>query len=261
MSGRDFSMSGEIPQPERRIDNDAPATMRVELIDSIFALADNTGPSERTLYNAVTGALGVIAAVNPYGTLSRRAAEHLRDADWPRVYDIILRLVREFERVGRFDEYRQVVDRILSAYGVAWEISQTGTLTRGLPEAAVAQIASAFQELATPGFEAARDLLNAADLDFNAVPRRDRDACANAFDSMEAVGRIRFGANTLGGVLNVLQVQNAMDRFTLNALRALEVIRHNHFGHGNPEPFNLSGPEVEFACVSCVAGILLLRKL
>jgi hypothetical protein len=62
-------MSGEIPVPERRIDNDAPTAMRVELLNVIFALADETevGPSERTLYNRVTGTLGVIAAVNPYG--------------------------------------------------------------------------------------------------------------------------------------------------------------------------------------------------
>ena len=60
-------MSGEIPVP-RRIDNDAPNQMRTELLNSVFALADDAlGPSERTLYNAITGALGIVAAVQPYG--------------------------------------------------------------------------------------------------------------------------------------------------------------------------------------------------
>src|SRR5229473_1140272 len=83
MSARDFSMSGEIPVPQRRIDNDAPPPMRTELVSSIFALADDAaGPSERTLYNAMNGGLGIIGAVQPYGGLPRRAAEHLNQTDW-----------------------------------------------------------------------------------------------------------------------------------------------------------------------------------
>jgi hypothetical protein len=84
MSGRDFSMSGEIPVPQRRIDNDASYQMRTELLNSVFALTDDAGgPSERTLYNAITGALGIIGAVQPYGGLPRRASEHLNPANCP----------------------------------------------------------------------------------------------------------------------------------------------------------------------------------
>jgi hypothetical protein len=109
-------MSGEMPVPQRQVDNEAPHQMRTELLDAAFGLADETGngPSERTLYDAVTGSLGIIAAVNPYGGLRRRASEHLslNQADWPRVFDIILRLVPEFARRGRLAEYRQAVKSI-----------------------------------------------------------------------------------------------------------------------------------------------------
>jgi hypothetical protein len=112
-------MLAEIPIPQRRVDNDAPRQMRTELMDSVFALADNgVGPTERALYNAVTGALGVIAAVQPYGGIARHASEFLNEGDWPRVFDIILRLVPEFERRGRLGEYRHTVDTILAAHGL-----------------------------------------------------------------------------------------------------------------------------------------------
>jgi hypothetical protein len=263
MSTRDFSASGEVPVPERRIDNDAPGRMRVELLNAIFGLADDTGlgPTERTLYNAVTGCLGVIAGVNPYGTLCRRASEHLRDADWPRVYDVILRLVTEFERSRRLGEYRRAVNRILSAYGIVWDVDETGRLVRVLPAIAEEQVTTAIPALSDPQFESARNLLHAAQDAFNAVPRRERDTCANVFDAMEAVGRIRFGGQTFGRGLDNLQPSGAVDRFVLAALRSLETIRHNHFGHGTQQPFNLAPAEVDFIYLTCIAGILLLLRL
>src|SRR5437868_2450762 len=119
MSTRDFSMSGEIPLPVRRVDNDAPERMRVELLNAIFALADATGlgPTERELYNAITGSLGVNAAVNPYGTLCGRAARHLCEVEWMRVYDVILRLAPEYMNRGRMVEFRGAVNTVLAAYG------------------------------------------------------------------------------------------------------------------------------------------------
>jgi hypothetical protein len=253
-------MSGEIPIPERRIDNGAPLPMRVELLDGVFALTNERGPSERALYSAVTGCLGVIAAVNPYGNLCRRASEHLCNAEWPRVYDVVLRLVNEFEREGRLPEYQQTVNRILAAYGIVWDLDENGRLARVLPAAAVTQVAIAVQDLRDPQYQSALELLDAALSAFNAVPRRERDACANAFDAMEAVGRIRFGGTTFGGVLDNLQGRDLIDRFTLTTLRSLEIVRHNHFGHGALQPFNLSVAEVDFIYLTCIAGILLLRR-
>ena len=199
MSARDFSMSGEVPIPLRRIDNDAPPQLRIELLSSVFSLADDgMGPSERTLYSAVIGTLGILGAVQPYGGLVRRASENLCEAPWPRVFDVILRLVPEFQRPGRLDEYRRTVNGIFAAHGVIWDLDGSGRLIRVLPEDAERQVTSSIQELGDPQFQAARELLRAGQEAFNSVPRRDRDACASAFDAMESVGRTRFGGATTG---------------------------------------------------------------
>jgi len=263
MSGRDFSMSGEIPVPQRRIDNEAPHQMRTELLNAVFALADETGmgPSERTLYDAVTGSLGVIAAVNPYGGLRRRASEHLNQADWPRSFDIVLRLVPEFARRGRLAEYRQAVNAILAAHGIVWDLDENGALIRVLPQIAAQQVMSCIQELSNGEFHAAHELIRAGQDAFNSVPRRDRDACANVYDAMESVGRTRFGGATFGNVLDNLRAAGTINEFTVRTLRALEVMRHNHFGHGAEVRFSLSSAEVDFVYLTCIAGILLLVRL
>jgi hypothetical protein len=144
--------------------------------------------------------------------------------DWPRVYDVILRLVPEFEQPGRLFEYRGAVNQVRAAYGVVWELAENGSLVRVLPIPAAAQVTSSIQELVAPQFQSARELLRSAQDAFNAIPRRERDTCANAFDAMEAVGRIRFGGNTFGGVLDSLQAGGRIDRFTLATLRSLEIV-------------------------------------
>jgi hypothetical protein len=255
-------MSGEIPVPHRRIDNDAPHQMRTELLNSVFALADDAvGPSERTLYNAITGALGIVAAVQPYGGLPRRASEHLNQADWPRVYDIILRLVPEFTQPGRLAEYRNAVNTTLAAHGIVWDLGDDGRLVRVLPAEVANQVAATVRELADAQFQAARELLTAAQEAFDAIPRRDRDACANAFDALESVGRTRFGGATFGDVLGNLRARGRIDQFTLRSLQSLEIIRHNHFGHGGQAAFALSPAEVDFVYITCIAGIFLLVRI
>jgi hypothetical protein len=262
MSGRDFSLSEEFPIPRRYVDNDAPIPMRTEFIYAAFGLAnEEQGPSERVLYNAVSGSLGVIGAVQPYGGLAHRSAELLSRAEWPRVFDIILRLAVEFERSGRLADYRRVVNPILTAHGVVWGLDDTGRLVRVLPDPVIQQVVSAVEGLAGARYEAARDLLRAGQDAFDATPRRDRDACANIFDAMESVGRTRFGGATFGDVLNELRTRAAIDRFTVATLRSLETVRHNHFGHGAQAPFSLTPGEVDFVYLTCIAGILLLVRI
>jgi hypothetical protein len=255
-------MSGEIPVPQRRIDNDAPHQMRTELLNSVFDLADDAvGPSERALYNAITGALGIVAAVQPYGGLPRRASEHLNQADWPRFYDIILRLVPEFTRPGRLAEYRNAVNTTLAAHGIVWDLGEDGRLVRVLPVEVANQVAATVLELADARFQAARELLAAAQDAFNAIPRRDRDACANVFDAMESVGRTRFGGATFGDVLGNLRTRGGIDQFMLRNLQSLEIVRHNHFGHGGQTAFGLQPAEVDFIYITCIAGISLLVRI
>lgn len=254
-------MSGEIPVPQHRIDNDASSQMRTELLNSVFALADDAvGPSERTLYNAITGTLGIVAAVEPYGGLPRRASEHLNRADWPRVFDIILRLAPEFTRRGRLGEYRHSVNTVLAAHGIVWDLGEDGRLVRVVPAEAANQIATTIWELADPQFQAARELLATAQGAFNAIPRRDRDACANAFDALESVGRTRFGGATFADVLGNIRARGGINQFTLRILNSIEVVRHNHFGHGGQVAFSLSPSEVDFVYVTCIAGISLLLR-
>jgi len=262
MSGREFSISGGIPVPQRHIDNDASYQMRTELLDSVFALADDAvGPSTRTLYNAITGALGIVAAVQPYGGLLRRASEHLNQADWPRVFDIILRLVPEFTRRGRLGEYRNAVNTVLAAHGIVWDLGEDARLVRILPAEAANQVAATVRELADPEFQAASELLATAQHAFNAIPRRDRDACANVFDALESVGRQRFGGATFGDALGNLRARGGMDRYTMRSLQSLEIVRHNHFGHGGQVAFGLSPAEVDFVYITCIAGIFLLVRI
>ena len=96
---------------------------------------------------------------------------------------------------------------------------------------------------------------------FNAIPRRDRDACANAFDALKSVGRTRFGGATFGDVLGNLRARGGIDQFTLRSSQSLEIVRHNQYGNGGHAPFDLSPAEVDFVYITCIAGISLLVRI
>jgi len=264
MSSRDFSMSGHIPSPERCIDDDAPNCMRVELVDSIFNLADENGetaPTERRLYDVTTLACGVESAVQPYGGLRRRASRHLKDVEWPRVYDIVLRLVPEFTRYERLEEYCEAVNRILSANGVVWELDASGRMVRANSPAVQSQVRAAIDTLNREELGAARELFKAARDCYDSRPRRGRDCCANAYDALEAVARVTVGGSTFGRALDELGRRAVRNQGTVQILRALEVMRHNTFGHGTPDTFTLHSSEVDLVFLVCVGGILVFADL
>ena len=48
---------------------------------------------------------------------------------------------------------------------------------------------------------------------------------------------------------------------TLRMLEALNMMRHNHFGHGMSEPFSLSAQEVDFVYLSCMAAAILFARM
>jgi hypothetical protein len=144
---------------------------------------------------------------------------------------------------------------------VVWDLDENGGLIRVLPEIAAKQVTSCIQELSNHDFQAAHELISSAQEAFNSVPRRDRDACANVYDAMESVGRTRFGGATFGNVLDNIRGAGVINEFTLRTLWALEVVRHNYFGHGAEVRFNLSSAEVDYVYLTCIAGILLLLRL
>ena len=71
----------------------------------------------------------------------------------------------------------------------------------------------------------------------------------------------RFGGVTFGDVVANLRARGGIDQFTLRSLQSLEILRHNHFGHGGQAAFGLSPAEVDFVYISCIAGILLLARI
>ena len=139
---RGFSIpEGRIP-PIRNIE-DAPAAMRQELLDAFYLAAGQTQGQldvDNHLYLAISQCLGVQAAGNPMGGRRQRLGRDLGNADWPRIYDLVVRLWPEFQRVGFHEVYREAVNRILAAHAIAWDLGPDGRLHRVLPEAAHAQV-------------------------------------------------------------------------------------------------------------------------
>jgi hypothetical protein len=154
------------------------------------------------------------------------------------------------------------VNRILAANRVVWDLSDDGTLTRTLPQEAAISLSGAMAELNEPEFESAHRLLESAIEAYNERPQRPRDACANAFDAMEAVGKTVLGlpAATFDDVIKEITRRNALSAEITQVLQRLNVVRHNHFGHGMTTPFALRPSEVDFVYLGCVAGCILLAR-
>jgi hypothetical protein len=261
---RDFShQEGHIP-PVRNVE-DAPQPMRQELLDAIYLVAGQTKGrvnADRDLYFVISQSLGVQAAANPMGGRRQRLGRDVGNADWPRVYDLIVRLWPEFQRVGFHEVYRAEVNRVLAAHAVAWELGGDGRLHRVLPAAAQAQVVSALAELANPRYAPAALLFNAARDAYDDRPRRDRDACSNAFDAMESVATEKYGLPhaTFGQVVAHIRQAQALNEQIIGVLEAINTLRNKNFGHGMAAPFALSPAEVDFTYLACIGAILLLTR-
>lgn len=262
---RGFS-NEEVGLPPARNLEDAPFPMRQELLDAIYLVAGQSGGmlnGDRDFYFPITQSLGFQASGVPYGGPRYAVGRDLQKVDWPRVYDVLVRLWPEFQRVGLQEFYRAEVNRILAAYGVAWDLGPDGRLYRVLPTAAHAQIVAAFMELSAPRYAPALALFNSATQAFDARPRRERDACANMFDAMESAAKERFAMprETFGAVVAHIRATNALNSQIVGVLEALNTLRNRNFGHGMAVPFSLNASEVDFTYLSCVAGILLIVRL
>ena len=169
--------------------------MRQELIDHFFCLAEMCPDFLRDvrLHRVICQSLGMRAAGNPYAGYRHAAGRDIERVPWPRVYDLIIRLWPEFDQSGLGQMYRDGVNRILAAHGVAWDLGEDGRLHRVLPVEAAAQVSAAFGELQGSQYAAALALFNAARDAFDDRPRPDRDACSNIFDAMESVAKEKYG--------------------------------------------------------------------
>ncbi|MDQ3474308.1 MAG: hypothetical protein M3447_11280 [Acidobacteriota bacterium] len=261
---RDFN-NRERPAPARSLE-DAPQGMRQELIDLFFSLIEhlprpNPLPPDQ-LHQVICQSLGVQTAANPYGGFRYADGRDIARVAWPRVYDVISRLWAEYYRVGVAGDYLEGVNRILAGHGSAWELRGDGRLHRVLPIVLQQQVAAAFAELQDARNAPALALLTAASSAYDDRPRRDRDACANAFDAVESLAKIKYAMprETFGGVLRQLRGATAFNSEVLGVLESINTLRNRNFGHGMAAPLNLTGAEVDFTYLICVAAILLLSR-
>jgi hypothetical protein len=107
---------------------------------------------------------------------------------------------------------------------------------------------AAFQELQNPQYAAALQLMNNARDAYDDRPRRGRDACANVFDTMESVAKIKSNRpnDTFGAVKNYIEQNYLLRQEVSNILTALNAMRNGHFGHGMKEVFDLTAAEVAY---------------
>jgi len=241
---------------------DAPQSMRQELIDLFFSLVehgqDEVPPAH--VYNVICQSLGIRPSGNPDSGYRHACGRTILKVEWPRIYDLVSRLHPDYDRHGLGRPFREGANRILAAYAVAWEIGDDGRLNRVLPVAAQAQVSEAFAELQDPRFDAALELFKAGKEAFDARPRRDRDACSNVFDALESVAKEKYGMPnaTYGQVVVGLRTNAIFNAEIIALLSGLNDLRNRSFGHGMTTQFNLTNAEVDFTYLACVGAILLL---
>jgi hypothetical protein len=62
-----------------------------------------------------------------FRSIAEIASTEARHADWPRVYDWIIRLWPVFQQAGFGAEFVEGVNRVSAAYGVVWDFRDTGS--------------------------------------------------------------------------------------------------------------------------------------
>lgn len=239
--------------------------MRNELVDLFFHFAEQHNSSRFNpdlLYRIICQSLGENASGQPYGGYRYASGRDVGKAEWQRVYDLICRLWPQFENDDIRKEYRIGINRILSAYGIVWELNESGKLKRVLPTEINLQIAAAIAELDSQGYAPALDLFQNAQDAYHDRPRRDRDACANVFDAMESVAKeiFQLPSATFGTVLAHIRKTQGLQAEVIDVLEKVNTLRNHKFGHGMTVPFDLSSAEVDFTYLSCIAGILLFVR-
>jgi hypothetical protein len=243
---------------------DAPQSMRQELIDLFFSLAEHNQeeiPPDH-VYRVICQSLGISPSGSPYSGYRYASGRDVRGVEWPRIYDLISRLWPDFNKQGFGHPFRDGVNRILAAHFIAWELGEDGQVVRVLPTAAQVQITAAFAELNAPQYAPSLALFNAARLAYDDRPRRDRDACTNIFDAMESVAKIKYNrpTDTFGQVKNHIEQNNLLRAEIIEIFQGLNQLRNQNFGHGMVVQFGLTGAEVDFTYLTCIGAILLMTR-
>jgi hypothetical protein len=250
--------------PLRNIDNDAPAPMRQELLAVIYDLLPQGGAAvhEEEMYYGIEQMLGVQAAGNPIAGWRQRLGRDLANADWVRIYDVMGWVCGQFRRALLHEVFRHNVNRVLAGHGVVWDLGEDGRLHRVIPAAAQAQVNTAFAALSAPQYAPALALFNAARDAYDDRPRRERDVCANIFDALESVAKIKYNRpnDSFGQVKNHIEQNRLLRPEVIAIFTGLNDLRNRNFGHGMAVNFGLTEAEVNFTYLACIAAILLLTQ-
>ena len=246
----------------RTNDNNVPNGFRLELVDAVYLIFERTREfNERKLYQIILQSLGIVGPGSPMAGFRDRIGKEVVDVPWQRVLDLVVRLRAEVPTYE--SEYREVVNRLLSGYGLVWDLGEDGRLHRILPPVVQNQVEESFRELSLPRFAATLGLFRAAMMAYDDRPQRGREACKNIFDALESVSKEVFGlpAGTFGSVLAEVRKRPSMAPETISVLQKLYDMANGHFRHGMTTPFTLKAAEVDFVLVSSIAGILLFVRL
>ena len=65
---------------------------------------------------------------------------------------------------------------------------------------------------------------------------------------------------TFGNVVAQVEQAGTHNPQLVAVLRSINALRNNHFGHKMTTPFTLTGPQVHFTYLACIAGILLFAR-
>ena len=257
---RGFTIAeGHVPQG-RTVDDDAPDGLRQEFVDLVFGLAEQNDLNPATIHRAATQSLGMRVSAQPYGGFRYALGRDIDRAEWHRVYDLMVRLWPNFSTADCAGDYVDGVRRILAGYGIAWDMDDDGQLHRVIHSVAQASVDAALRILSEDRFGDAQGIFHDARLAYDDRPRRDRDACANGFDAMEAVAKIvqEMPNGTFHDVLQRIRRAGDLNGEVVGVLSSVNTLRNRNFGHG--VPFTLRPQEVEFTYAVCVAGIVLLAQ-
>jgi hypothetical protein len=267
MAIRSFSSQFEDTTANRNVDNDAPSGLRQEWVDAVYLLLERqprgfSKTDEKKLYNIVSQSLGIQPSGEPYAGFRYAIGRDVGRADWQRFYDLIVRIAAEIPRIFQ-TEYRQLVNQLLAAHKVAWDLDDYDHLLRVMPATISNHVEAAFRELSQPRFSAAfvsfQEGMNA----YNDRPQRGKDACKNIFDAVEATAKevSQMPTATFGSVLAEIRKTLSLSTETLASLQKLYDLANNHFRHGMTSPFTLKSAEVDYFLISCCGAILLFIRM
>lgn len=266
MAGRQTPFSKRevsLQPPEITVREDAPDSLRVAVCNEAFGLGVGS-----ELRDHLCALLKKWPDRNNWGdySLKREAEGLLRDASWPKVYDLIEDLhqvlKQEDESRQRSGEERLApkfavaINECLVDEGIGWQLKDGLIRFRGEQAFEVA-VTSAAEILATDGFHEASDRIRKALNDLSQRPPDYAGAISHAFSAMEAASR-HITSNekaTLGGLIAQGKLDPYLKPHIKEAVDRLWKFANDEGARHGKEGANLGDAEAEFT-VGIVANVL-----